>query len=190
MNQDPEPENRPVELRAFLVKALIDILALAGMDPPFGRITVEPIGAIERFNYLWLDGAGSHAVEIRCTRSLFSKPQIEAIAAQLEETHPNAGCTLSLIGTVHPRLEKTTMVGKTVLKKRPFDLPTLLDEAGESVATFRASAGLPSRSPAENLIVAQALVTQLGVFCANSLTYDGADFRNLLRQGILEATAP
>ena len=190
MNQDPEPENRPVELRAFLVKALIDLLALAGMDPPFTRITAEPIGASERFNYLWLDGAGSHAGEIRCTRSLFSKPQIEAIAAQLEEAHPNAGCTLSLIGTVHPRLEKTTLVGKTVLKKRPFDLPTLLEEAGESVATFRASAGLPSRSPAENLIVAQALITQLGVFCANSLTYYGADFRNLLREGILEATAP
>jgi hypothetical protein len=97
-----------------------------------------------------MDESGAHAVEIRSTRRMFSKPQVETIVAQMEADHPGAECTLVLVGTVHPRLEKTKLTVRTVLERKPFDLSAMLEEAGQGIAVFRRSAGLPVSPAAED----------------------------------------
>jgi hypothetical protein len=57
---------------------------------------------------------------------MFSKPQVETIVAQMEAGHPGADCTLVLVGTVHPRLENTKLIGNIVLEKKPFDISVML----------------------------------------------------------------
>ena len=187
MKPESGAEGAPEPGRAFLIEALVQLLTLASLGSSLDGILLEPLGAKDCFNYWWMDETGAHAVEIRSTRSMFSKPQVETIVAQMEAGHPGADCTLVLVGTVHPRLEKTNMIGRTVLEKKPFDLSPMLEEAGQSIAAFRRSAGLPVSPAAEDALVAQALAGQPGLFCAGFRSYAGAAFHELWRQGILAA---
>jgi len=119
---------------------------------------------------------------------MFSKPQVETIVAQMEAGHPGADCTLVLVGTVHPRLENTKLIGNIVLEKKPFDIPVMLEAAGQAIAAFRHSAGLPVSPAAEDTLVAQTLAGQLGVFCTGFRSYSGAAFHELWRQGVIAAS--
>jgi|GEM_PF-5979168 len=119
---------------------------------------------------------------------MFSKPQVETIVAQMEADHPGAECTLVLVGTVHPRLEKTKLTVRTVLERKPFDLSAMLEEAGQGIAVFRRSAGLPVSPAAEDVRMAKALAGQLGVFCTGFRSCAGAAFHELWRQGIPAAS--
>jgi hypothetical protein len=190
MAMQPESgiKGAPEPSRAILIEALVRLLTLASQGPSLNGILLQPLGATECFNYWWMDERGAHAVEIRSTRSMFSKPQVETIVAQMEADHPGADCTLVLVGTVHPRLEKTQLIGRTVLEKKPFDLSAMLEEAGQGIAAFRRSAGLPFSPAAEDALVAQILAGQLGVFCTGFRSYAGVAFHELWRQGVPAAS--
>lgn len=178
-----------VAIRGLLVQTLVALLDVAKPASAFTEITLEPLDrGNEKFDYVWRDSDGIHAVQVKSTENTFLPAQVKAWAEEMEREHTNEDCTLLLVGRVHPSLSEDP-VGKVNLRIKNLDTPGLLNEAAQGVGVIRESAGLPPRAASENQLVANALVTQLEVYSTQQRRLTRDALIALLRQWIIQAPA-
>jgi tetratricopeptide (TPR) repeat protein len=176
-----------VAIRGFLAQTLVALLELVQVDPPVTEITLEPALGDEQFDFVWKDGIGTHATQVKSTINYFKKSDVVKWAKALEAARSTEQCRLMLVGHFHQNLQNVHQLGKVAIERKNLDLPGLLNEAAQGIAMFRGAAGLEPRPGADNLLAAKALVTQMELYATESRTLTREAFIKLLGQWVKEA---
>ena len=100
----PSPSGGQANVRGVLVQTLIALLDAVLGDSSFEWVTLEPNLPSEKFDLLWKDGKGLHAVQVKTSINPFSRKVVEDLTRQMKTKAmgevPGAECWLVLVG--HP----------------------------------------------------------------------------------------
>lgn len=177
----------PVAIRGYLVQTLVALLKIAQDDPPFTEIMLEPPHADGQFDFVWSNGKGTFAVQVKSTINEFQKSEVEGWAKKLESARKSETCSLMLVGNYHTSLAKVDKVGAVSIEKKNLDLCGLLGQAAHSLAKFIEAQGLNAGTADEREMIAHSLTSRLLHFSTTRERLTRDAFIRLMTRWINEA---
>jgi len=148
-------------IRGFLVQTLVALLDILQSDTPFSEITLEPDIGNQQFDFLWKDGHGAHATQVKSTVNSFSAAEVKRWAARLESASTNEHCRLILVGRVSPKISSLKRIGTVEIETRDLNLSNLVEQAAHRLARFLESEDKGEGTASERVMIIHALTSKL-----------------------------
>jgi hypothetical protein len=190
MSKPNDSRGGAIAIRGLLVQTIVALLDITKAEPPFTEITLEPMVGEDQFDFLWQDGHGSHAVQVKSTENIFRKANVESWAKKLQKARTHESCRLVLVGKIHPDLAKLTFVDAVAVETKNLNLDDLVEQAAHRVAVFLEDEKLAAGTAKEREMVVHALESKLQHHSTNARPISRDDFVKLLRQWIGSVPKP
>lgn len=162
-------------IRGYVVQTLAALLDVT-LNEGFLAVTLEPTHSSEKFDFLWQDHAGNHAVQVKSTDGQFSAADIRRWASELESSGSATNYTLTLVGLLPRSFARTTKVGNVQIKRKNLDLPALREQGAHRLDHFLVKQRLPSGTPHYREMVVDALSARLMALSASGSPLPRAEF--------------
>ena len=176
----------PDSIRGYLVQTLVALLQ--GLDDrDWLSVTLEPDHVSQKIDILWRYGDRTKADQVKSSKNLFQKADVEKWADDLAASKDADEYELILVGEAGPAVREIGQVGKVrVPPPRSLDLDASIERAAHRLDRFLASQNVPTGSPDYREMVAHALVGKLARLSAGSCPFQRTELIEQLKRWVAQ----
>lgn len=172
--------------RGYLVQTLVALLDVA-LNETCTTVTIEPDHVSSKFDILWEDSTGQHAIQVKSTSGQFSKSEISSWSFKFKEAAKADDYTLVLVGLMPLAPDKITSSPAVKLEFKNLDLDALNEQAAHRLDKFLRRQSLPSGSAWYREMLAGAIASELAKLASKGVRQSRKELIDKIRSWIKES---